>query len=620
MHIILLVLACLAYTSRGRRVQTLIERRQRISFDESHSSRKVDDRSAAHQGSPFDAHLQSQAGHQNPLRVLGALLLALDPAAGFHLPVWHSSLQVPLRRVASSLPFSDDMLSVAANAAAKAAAEAMTLAVDAVAPIAESAVEALTAATSGSNAAAVEALAIASATADAAANAVAPLAAMAADILTAASSTSNVAAVGTIVAVVAAVRGPQKEDGAETSFMAVARWPDLKVYTFGEAAFSGNEVQESWKFPGSRVIIRGDPVPNYVGQIVGYRHPRFLPILDLEDDELVQTDMLRAQSNLSSLDLDSKKIFTPADEKELHVDEKKEPSGSSFSASDLKKVFMDSDWAAHDMTLYMAKTRDRLLQKKRSNAREDLEAYRMASLTKLMSYVDANESNIKAALELLNSLTDPTRPRRPLYDKKLEHVMSFQFYTPANPFSRVLNPLGYLFIPEAPLSSEGIPHNIHLVRDADNNGYLTFQGTTNLATWFDVNFAFGRYDPGKHGTQFANTVDDERWGKIEPGYLYNCHTGFCVTLKAFVSCKEFPLLAKKIAEMRSLSVMGHSFGGSVASMFAMSVAAIKDLQRMEQGLDRLRGVQLLRALWSEEPQPDDLWPEEERSLGQSLAR
>merc|ERR1719506_2759362 len=113
----------------------------------------------------------------------------------------------------------------------------------------------------------------------------------------------------------------------------------------------------------------------------------------------------------------------------------------------------------------------------------------------------------------------------------MEHVMSLQFHTPASLMARALNPVGQFFADYKmpPISKDGIAHNVHLLRDADNNGYLTFHGTTNAGTWLDINMAFGKYDQkySEKTTPLKPSVDDTRWEGIEPFAFDDTHQGFC---------------------------------------------------------------------------------------------
>jgi hypothetical protein len=242
------------------------------------------------------------------------------------------------------------------------------------------------------------------------------------------------------------------------------------------------------------------------------------------------------------------------------------------------------------MAVYKSRIKNKLLEHSQNgkSRQEMLQTYRMAALTRAMSYINANTSNVEAALETLNSEVDPTNPGRLLFSDKLEHVMTFPFYTPCDIVSRALHPVGDLFGPQAPISREGIAHNVHLLRDSANNGYLTFQGTTNLATWVDVNLACYKYDPERPKIPFDHVVDDKRWAIIEGHYLRDCHTGFCNTLKALVSNKRFPLLAKEVTKMKSITLLGHSFGGSLANMLVNSVHGAKALKKREGIVGRLR--------------------------------
>jgi len=282
------------------------------------------------------------------------------------------------------------------------------------------------------------------------------------------------------------------------------------------------------------------------------------------------------------------------------------------SMSGVRKVFTQSDARLHEMDSYIAALKDELASLRkplrqirpglRAKISTTLQAYRMAILTKRMSYVDMNMSNIDAAVAIVNAEVHPFAPRRNLFRGKLDHVMSLQFYTPTSFISRILNPVGRLLNRRAkPLSGGYIVHNVHLLRDKRQNGYLTFQGSTNLGTWVDVNARFGKYDVDKEETPFAPAVDDQRWEAIQPGYLRDCHKGFCGTIQAFVSNEYFPELAKEVVGMKSISMVGHSMGGILASMFAMNVHAVKDLKEVTRLLARLRGTPILRILWPEKP-------------------
>lgn len=215
---------------------------------------------------------------------------------------------------------------------------------------------------------------------------------------------------------------------------------------------------------------------------------------------------------------------------------------------------------------------------------ENIQTYRMAMLTEFMSYVHADVAQIDEALKTLNEQVNPRKPWLPLYQKKLEHVMSLQFFTPARHVSRALNLLGLdrlIYGMNAPIPKEGIANNVHLLKDAENNGYLTFQGTANLGTWLNVHIDHGPYDPDKQKARVDDTLDDQRWESVEMRHLHDCHSGLCAALKRFISNEQFASMAKKVAEMKSLTIVGHSFGGSLASMFALSVQGAKDLQKEE---------------------------------------
>lgn len=515
-----------------------------------------------------------------------------------------------------------------------------------------------------------------------------------------------------------------EEDAIKSSFDAVARWPELKVFTFGECAFRASELLETFEIQGARVVVNSDPVCAAIGQYAGYRHHEIIPELQLDvQQEIEQTfetlegshnhetetsgdtadlarkifsgsfslDDLRAifassedeaddkgvdvdrvfdnssrpedaagdivgiddavgnlldkllpftrftkqfssareghgdkettnvtaesvgendtTSNLFERSLsawDFRKLFLGTQESNAEEDGAEDMGASEgaddapqddssqntvVAMSDLEKLFTYS-WERHYITTYTNGLKKKLLQKEQGNAAELLQAYRMAMMTSTMSYVDGDPTNIASALNLLNSEDNPAVSGQPLYEHTLEHVLTLQFSTPARPLSRVLNRLGLdrtLFGFDAPpwdtlqtwrIGEEGIIHNVHLLKDARNNGYLTFQGTANLGTWLDIHFAAEKYDPDLQPVQFS-TVDDARWEAIAPEYLRSCHTGLCNTLKAFVSNTQFSLLAKTISELDSLAIVGHSSGGSLSSMLAMIVNGVRNSLRAQ---------------------------------------
>mmetsp|Transcript_103897 Transcript_103897/g.170940 ORF Transcript_103897/g.170940 Transcript_103897/m.170940 type:complete len:620 (-) Transcript_103897:211-2070(-) len=602
MRIVSLILACLVITGHGRRVKAREQHQELLNSGGTRSAW-----TSAKAVDMYFVDSDGQAGDSSSFRALARLLLAFNSAGllAQHIGMQGVSRDHPMEahllgrcRKTPRAPAPRQLLNMAVpdaaaiDAAITGAGSAATLAAEAIAPMAAAVVDFLATASVTPAPVVIGAVATVSAAADAGMDV-----ALAAE-ASIGSMIWNVAIVGIVACAVTALRESIRGKAlAETSYTHVARWPELKVFTFGEAAFSGKQSEKSLKFPGSRVVIRADPVPNFIGQIVGYHHPEIIPVLDLEtnqqrDDNNVHFGAVNALFDRSS-NHDSQRFSVSPPDSQVH-DEQTSASGS-FSMSSFQKVFTDSDWAQHDMTLYVLRSKELFMQKAGDFLAKT--NYRMALLTKLIAYVDANVSNIEAALEILNAEMDPTKPQHHLYEKKLEHVMTFQFFTPTHFLSRALNPIGDLFMPQAPISSEGIAHNVHLLRDADNNGYLTFQGTTNLASWFDVNLAFDRYDPNKHATRFAANWDDVRWESIETACLHNCHIGFCAALHAFVSNEQFPLLAKRVADMRSLTVMGHSFGGSLASMFAMSAHAVKDLQKVSQLLDEVRSMPNLESWW-----------------------
>jgi hypothetical protein len=369
-----------------------------------------------------------------------------------------------------------------------------------------------------------------------------------------------------------------------SSFMSVASWPRQNIFTFGECAFRGKVPDEQLHLQGARVVIPTDPVPNLIGQAVGYRHSRMVPVLEIEEQGSNTSD----EYDSAIADLTGMKV--PAYDSDAP---RLDAAAPEDVLSDLKRygpnIFTDSDWGSHDLTLYASRLKHYLVQSKDKRERQKyLQTYRMAKLTSMMSYIDANISNVEAALEKLNAERDPINPDRLLFPDKLDHVITFPFYTPCDIVSRALHPLGDLLGPQAPISREGIAHNVHLLKDSANNGYLTFQGTTNLGTWVDVNFAFQKYDPKMPQIPFDSVVDDKRWALIEGHYLQNCHTGFCNTLKAFLSNKRFPLLAQEVKRMKSVTLLGHSFGGSLANMLARSVRGAKILRKQEGVIGRVR--------------------------------
>jgi hypothetical protein len=415
----------------------------------------------------------------------------------------------------------------------------------------------------------------------------------------------------------------------QSSFMSVARWPDLKLFSFAGAAWSDNQAAKSLRFPGAHVVLEGDPVPNVVGQAAGFADEEMVPVLNLklaahEKDkyeanisalEALTQDWARiGGANLSAFRLgalfakeastllakhNSSQIYaashssvmsstTPLEVENAFAEDKADLQGRASENNPGRPSFpFGSDWGLHNLTLYSELVKSELLRRSLvpDSIPEMLQTYRMARLTEHMSFVDTNMSNVMFSLRILNGLKDPLDARRPLYSRRLEHVMTFAFYTPARNVSRVLNRVGYPFGLERPIGEEGIAHNVHLLKDSANNGYLTFQGTACLGTWFDIHLAYGHYDPNTEEKPFAAATDDERWAAIEQAYFHDCHTGFCHTLKTFVSDKNFPELAKRIAQLKSVSVVGFSFGGSMAGMLAMSAAAVKEFRKKEKEID-----------------------------------
>jgi hypothetical protein len=72
------------------------------------------------------------------------------------------------------------------------------------------------------------------------------------------------------------------EDG-DTSFMSVAKWPSLRLYTFGEPAFSPPEAsltEEQVNLLGARMIYYDDPVPTVLGQAIGFSHDARVPLVN----------------------------------------------------------------------------------------------------------------------------------------------------------------------------------------------------------------------------------------------------------------------------------------------------------------------------------------------------
>jgi hypothetical protein len=392
-------------------------------------------------------------------------------------------------------------------------------------------------------------------------------------------------------ALIAMVAKYALEDGLQTTFTSVARWPGIKVFTYGACAFNSS-VPSNIKFEGQRVALEGDPVPNNVGQAIGYKHGDMVPFLPLdmkqhEDDNDDVTHQLLNQQQQSQ-QKEGKEHSDGTYLASRSPADREAPSARSdmergleiaFSGTDAIRIFRDSDFSRHDTNVYIKLLRERLLETPTPSL---LQAYRMAWLTHSVSY--SHVTRLGPRIDELNAEVDPTRPGQPLFPKKLYHEKSIEFSTQASFASRAINPIGFLFSEDqTPLKEEGISHNVHLLKDADNNGYLSFQGTANLATWVDVNLDFWRYKPDakKHLTA---VVDDQRWELIEDS-LQGCHEGFVEILKAFVSHEEFPRMAKKIAGMKSLTVVGFSLGGSLANLFAIMVQNAHDIQSI---IDRLR--------------------------------
>lgn len=312
----------------------------------------------------------------------------------------------------------------------------------------------------------------------------------------------------------------------DSSFASVANWPEVSVFTFGEVAFLSSQFGKSYSIPGARVVVQGDIMPMKLGQWFGFHHTKMLQALNLRTG--------------------------------------KDDNKMSFSK--------------HDLSLYTRLLKERLLRTTRGSIsqRKNLQAYRMSLLAEKMSYIDTNVANVESVLKFLRRQRNPIKPRAPLYHK-LEHVMTFEFFTPASVFARLVNFWARPFGLPAPIARQGIAHNVHLLKDGNNNGYLTFQGTKSLGTWFDVHLDWARYNPNTQRQPFG---DDERWKSLQPQFLNKCHTGFTVTLKSFISNEHFPLLAQKAVGFKSLSVTGHSFGGSIASMLAMGVHRTKEIFRL----------------------------------------
>lgn len=361
-----------------------------------------------------------------------------------------------------------------------------------------------------------------------------------------------------------AIPDPHTGD-AETSFTAVLRWPSLELFTFGEFAFRSSWPEKSCQFEGARVVVRGDPVCDVLGQLVGFHHHEMVPILDLHSSESKVTEHEVANmENVSAQNVHDQPKLTSA--------------------------FAREGWARHLISSYTAFLKDGLIRQKGGSTSEWFQAYRMCLLTEEISYVDGDVANVKAALQRLNSEQNPMEPQHPLFENRLEHVLTVQFFTPARLVSRALNGIdrrifGFDVPPWDSLKTwridrQGINHNVHLIKDADNNGYLTFQGSANLGTYLDIHSVFRMYDPKKEKVAFSATVDDPRWEAIDLQCLQYCHTGLCKNLRAFMSTDQFPTLAKAIAELSSVTLVGHSSGGALASMFAMSVQKAKDRQKV----------------------------------------
>lgn len=388
------------------------------------------------------------------------------------------------------------------------------------------------------------------------------------------------------------------DDGVETSFTRVARWPKVRLYTFGEAAYKPGGVDiaskkpPGFKFSGMRVNVDRDPVSNTIGQAIGNVHEALVPVLNLDSRNMsdVTQDLQKASGA---------EPFGAADIRKTVSRDHSQTDAETFnrrgmsSSRDFSNIFVGSDWSRHDMIVYL----DLIQQKLKEHWQNSfLETYRAGKIVQDISYVDAaDESEIISAVKALNTRMDPIHPERPLFAKQFEHVMSIQFYTPASLQARLFNEVGFHFSSDqAPVAAEGIMHNVHLIKDADKNGYLTFQGTANLGTWLDVNLAFGRYE-GNAKNPSTSDVDDVRWEAIEKSCLFSCHRGMAHTLKTFVSDERFPELAKEVLELNSLTMTGFSLGGCLASMFALSVSQAHDLQGI---LDRMLDSKLYRAFFN----------------------
>jgi len=332
------------------------------------------------------------------------------------------------------------------------------------------------------------------------------------------------------------------------SLVSVSHWPAPKLFTFGQMAYTHPTQDLEMHVPGSRVVVQGDPVAA-VGQVAGFLHDGIVPLTFLE-----------THKEHEHFQLDGVQIVP--DDRTMPMPRQ----GVAFLVDDLG--------SRHALPTYTSLLKQNLMQKTKEPVLEKLEKYRMSVLTERMSYIDGSEEHVQLALDGINAEKNPLEPKRLLFDKKLEHVMSLQFFTPASLLSQSVNSLVTVGDRFAPLNEKRIEHNVHLIKDEANNGFLTFAGTTNLATLFDVDLDVAKHTP-EAATRFA--LDDPTWDLLEQCFLKNSHTGFASTIQNFVGSSMFPLLAETATGLSSLSLVGHSFGGSLASMFAMCVQGAQNL-------------------------------------------
>lgn len=488
------------------------------------------------------------------------------------------------------------------------------------------------------------------------------------------------------------------QPNADISSTSVPRWPRFDLYTFGEpGSFGPNVTSGKRRIKGARVVLEGDPIPNLIGDTIGFYHADLVPLMRLEPPQKSQGTLKedddryhdaksstaspsrffpwkkhspkQDQSEAATNERDTVTVLqrknrqrkmkgkgSSRNQKQQESDARNENGNRASWANAAKSLFPvpvrsyvskkkanwtykiskayissskklrllskellpedmklkllfknllpksprfnltaarqipDSDWGRHELDVYTSWLKESLIdlfgkpgRRIRFGLRRKIaahwQAYRMAMLAKMMSY--AEPRNVGAALALINKTKDPLRKERPLFRGGLIQVRSFSFKTRATVLSRIMNPIGkpISFTRNHGLDKGYIVHNVHLLRDENNNGYLTFQGTANIATYLDINFDFGKYQAEKQGKPFAPAIDDKRWELIEPEYLSNCHRGYVDVMKAFFGSEGFSRLAEEIAGMKRVSVVGHSAGGSFASIFAKTVHAVKEVKQ-----------------------------------------